>query len=93
MNVIAPPHPNVQRSISNVMKPENTVKTKGKRKWCKKKVRKGEKHCKNQCKWTKAENITRRNSCSCPPPGQHCREAENTVKKQYKMHIQQCVCA
>ena len=95
MNVIAPPHPthpNVQRSMSNVMKPQNTVKTKGKRRWCKKtRARKREKHCKNQCKWTKAENITRRNSCSCPPPppppGQHCREAENTVKNSTKCTI------
>ena len=98
MNVIAPPHPthpNVQRSMSNVMKPQNTVKTKGKRRWCKKtRARKREKHCKNQCKWTKAENITRRNSCSCPPrppPGQHCREAENTKKKTVQ-NAQSAVC-
>ena len=95
-----PPHPNVQRSISNVMKPENTVKTKGKRKWCKKKSAKGEKHCKNQCKWTKAENITRRNSCSCPPPlppppspRAALSRSRKHCKTQYKMHIQQCVCA
>ena len=69
------------------MKPENTVKTKGKRRWCKKtRVRKREKHCKNQCKWTKAENITRRNSCSCPPPPPRAAlsRSRKHLKKQYK---------
>ena len=96
MSVIAPPHPthpNVQRSMSNVMKPQNTVKTKGKRRWCKKtRARKREKHCKNPVQMDKGRKHHSKKQLflpapAPPPPGQHCREAENTVKNSTKCTI------
>ena len=91
-----PPHPNVQRSISNVMKPENTVRTEGKRRWCqKKKCERAKNTVKTSANGQRQKTSLEETVVPAPPlpPRAALSRSRKHCKKQYKMHIQQCVCA